>query len=87
MSEYIVVMPRIEGNPETGYSTCYYTDRVRCFSLRDVKRHGMDDLDQSDDFLIGTLDGCRLLSLQWMDDLRDDHDELLDVANQLGLTA
>lgn len=85
MAEFIVVMPRIEGNPERGYGHVYYSDLKRSPSVEQVIRHGAVDLDQSDDFLIGKVDGQRLVSLQWMDEVRDDRDELINVATQLCL--
>lgn len=86
-TEYIVVMPRIEGNPEVGYEECYYSDSKRFLTLRQVIRHGMNDLCQSDDFLIGKVNGNKLLSLQWMEELRDDRDEVEAAARCLGLSA
>ncbi|WP_078344573.1 hypothetical protein [Mycobacteroides chelonae] len=85
-AEYIVIMPRIEGNPQIGYTTAYYSDMKRCQTLRGVIRHGSVDLDQSDDFLIGKVEGNRLVRLQWMDELRDDKDELAQAAEGLGLS-
>lgn len=84
--EYIVIMPRIEGNPEIGYSTAYYSDMKRCQTMRGVIRHGSVDLEQSDDFLIGKVDGNRLVKLQWMDEIRDDESELENAAKGLGLS-
>lgn len=85
MSEFIVVMPRIEGNPERGYSTVYYSDLKRQPSVEQAVSHGCLELAQSDDFLVGKIDGQRLVSLQWMDEVRDDRDELINVATQLCL--
>lgn len=48
-------------------------------------RGGCLELAQSDDFLIGKVDGDRLVSLQWMEEVRDDRGELVDVATQLCL--
>jgi len=84
-AEYLVVTPRIEGNPEIGYDTYYYSDNKRLYDVPCAIRHGVVVLDQSDDFLIGKVDGKRLVSLQWMERVRDDPDELADVAEQLGL--
>ncbi len=86
MREYIVVTPRVVGTPEIGYSTAYYSDMKRCPTLRSVIRHAQNDLYQSDDFLIGKLDGNQLIQLQWMDEVRDDIEELEDVAYQLCLS-
>lgn len=85
-AEYIVVMPRIEGNPEMGYSHVYYSDLKRLPSVEQVVSHGCLELAQSDDFLIGEVDGRRLVSLRWMEEIRDDEDERIDVATQLGLS-
>ena len=46
--------------------------------------YGFRELDH-DDFLIGKVDGDHLLSLQWMEEVRDDRDELADCAGQLCL--
>lgn len=86
MSEYIVVMCRIEGNPERGYGEVYYSDLKRFPTVVGVVHHGMGELEQSDDFLIGKLDGNKLVSLQWMEEARDDRDEVEHVAEQLGFT-
>jgi hypothetical protein len=85
MAEFIVVMPRIEGNPERGYGCAYYSDLKRLPSVEQAVSHGCLELAQSDDFLIGKVDGARLVSLQWMEEVRDDRDELVDVAAQLCL--
>lgn len=86
--EYIVVMPRIEGDLESGYNTVYYSDYRRCSTLDQAIRHGMNDLDQADDFLVGKVDGNTLLSLQWMERERKDHDfEVSAAAECLGLRA
>lgn len=85
MSEYIVVKSYATGNPEVGYSLAYSSDLKRYPTLRQVICHGMHDLELSDDFLIGKVDGNTLLSLQWMERLRDDRDEAVEVAQQLCL--
>jgi len=85
MSEFIVVMPRIEGNPERGYGHVYYSDLKRLPSVEQAVSHGCLELAQSDDFLIGKVEGQRLVSLQWMEEVRDDRAELINVATQLCL--
>jgi hypothetical protein len=85
MTEFIVIMPRAEGNSEHGYSTCYYSDMRRFSTLKKVIRHGAVDLDQADDFLIGMIVGNKLVALQWMEEVRDDYDERIEAAEQLGL--
>jgi hypothetical protein len=85
VSEFIVVLPRIEGNPEMGYDHVYYSDLKRLPSVEQAVSHGCLELAQSDDFLIGKVDGPKLVSLQWMDEVRDDRHELIDAAKQLCL--
>ncbi len=74
MSEYIVIQCQIVGNPEIGYSSAYYCDMVRKPSVKQAIKHGLTELGH-DDFLIGKVDGRRLVSLQWMEEVRDYSDE------------
>lgn len=83
--DYIVVRSYVTGNPEMGYSLAYGSDLKRFPTLRQAIRYGTHDLDLADDFLIGVVDDKTLMSLLWMDELRDDRDELSDVAYQLCL--
>ena len=85
--EFIVVTPQVAGNPEIGYGTHYYSDMRRCETLNEAVRHGAVELDRADDFLIGNVDGNRLVALQWMNESRDDDHERRVVAAQLGLSA
>lgn len=82
-AEYIVIAPRIVGNMDAGYSTVYLTDEVRCWHVGGAVNRGFK-LYESEDFLIAKVDGRQLVSLQWMDEVRDDDDELAEVAAQLG---
>lgn len=83
--EFIVVMPRVEGSTGTGYRTTYYSDNQRFPSVGRAIRHGAVELDQADDFLVGKVYGQRLVSLQWMNELRSDPDELASAASDLCL--
>ena len=74
-AEFIVIRCQIVGNLEIGYSSAYYWDMKRLPSVEQGIAH--------DDFLIGKVEGNRLVSLQWMEEVRDDCDELADAAGQL----
>lgn len=82
--EYTVIMPRIVGNPDAGFSTVYYPDSERYNTLTRCIRRGVYELDQSDDFLIAVLKGDTLVGVQWMDEMRDELSELHEVAEQCG---
>lgn len=82
--EFIVVRCQIVGNPEIGYSSAYMSDMQRKPSVETAIMYGVRQLDH-DDFLVGKVDGDRLVSLQWMEEVRDDRDELTDCAGQLCL--
>lgn len=86
MIEYVVLMPRIEGNPDVGFEEMYYTDNRRFAALGACIRHGVKDLAQSDDFLIAVLDGDELVRVQYMGEVPTDPDYYVDrdrVAYQL----
>ncbi len=72
--EFVVVKCQIVGNPEIGYSSAYYCDLVRKPSLEQAIAHGCMELGH-DDFLIGKVEGRRLVSLQWMEEVRDYSDD------------
>lgn len=82
--EFIVVRCQIVGNPEIGYSSAYYWDMKRLPSVEQGIAHGCVELGH-DDFLIGKVEGNRLVSLQWMDEVRDDRQEVIEAASQLCL--
>lgn len=81
-AEFIVIRCQIVGNLEIGYSSAYYWDMKRLPSVEQGIAHGCIELGH-DDFLIGKVEGNRLVSLQWMEEVRDDCDELADAAGQL----
>ncbi|MCV7174792.1 hypothetical protein [Mycolicibacterium sphagni] len=85
MIEFIVVMPRVEGNMEIGYRTEFYSDFKQFTNVDRAISHGMVELDQADDFLIGKLQGHVLLALQYMHEVRDDPSELVRAADCLCL--
>lgn len=84
MSEWIVIGHRIEGDNRSGYTSAYYWDHKRFVSRGKAISHGTNDLDLADDFLIGEVMGQTMFAIWWMDDQRDDLDELSTIANDLG---
>lgn len=93
MKEYIVVNQRVEGNPDAGFETCYYSDRRRFAGRLTALKHGYRQND-SDDFNIATLDGNRIVAFGFDDkDFGpDEHGtphggyDLDEIAAQIGLT-
>lgn len=82
-AEFIVIAPRITGNPERGYRTEYFSDLKRRPSRVLAVCHGWEEYGH-DDWLIGMVVGTRLLRLAWMDEDRADLTELAEAADQLG---
>ena len=82
---YIVIRPAIVGNLENWTTEYYwdgavYTTRARAIT-GGFKVHGHDD------WLIGILRDDQLIRVAWMDEDRDDADELADIAAALSLEA
>lgn len=61
---YAVVRVQIEGNPERGFKTAYYTDGQRRSSKTGAINHGINDLGH-DDFLLAHLRGDALVMTSW----------------------
>lgn len=85
MTDWIVIRPFITGSFERGFQEEYTSDLMVHSSHSAAISHGFETIG-SDDFLVGRLSPTgRLDLLAWMDEVRDDTDELCEVSRQLCL--
>lgn len=81
MNKFIYIQPQIVGNIENwGYA--YYSDLIKKDTIASAVRHGYKTL-QHDDFIIGELQGDKLVCLYNTDGKkRTDKSELNDVKKE-----
>jgi hypothetical protein len=83
---YVLLVSRINGNPESGYTTdTYVPSGVRHESKAVAIREGFIHCG-CDDFNVGVIRGGRLAAVLWMDEVVDDEpSEIADRAAALGV--
>lgn len=81
---YFALAADVVGNPSVGLTTVYGSS-VKEFPKRaEAISHGFETY-SCDDFLIGIMEGGKLVGVAYMDEDRDDGDEIIEVAKALGL--
>lgn len=79
---FVVIQPQLVGSLED-WRTVYRTDHHRHATRAAAIAHGIAALDH-DDFLLAVLHGTQLMAIAWQYEDRDEREELLEVAEQLG---
>lgn len=81
---FMYVQPRIVGNCEDGFETVYETDRTEFADRGNAISCGLENVG-SDDFLVVTLRDGMLAAVGWMDQDKDDLEELRMIGEYLGI--